>query len=473
MSLVTRITQAEPLTRRKLDDLTMLVKALGKVRVYVWNKYGSIEGVGKTPYEIRDEVCPKFKHLNIASHVLQGTVLDAAKNIDANREAAKVEVVKSIFRHTKDENERKRLCIALKVDKSSKKYKSWTEDKYLRRQMRKQCVRGYSKCDNQIMLPCDCYEWVNLNGRGIIDIDGLTISKRKIRHIAIPLRTNVKIEGEIRVILNGSDIEVHYEIEPVDERPCGTQTLGVDKGYTEVLVDSDGESHGDGLGKLLTAESDHLKEKYQVRNRLQAIAEACAKTNPQKAANIEKFNLGRKKLNARRNRHHKIVSALIHEAVHSAVSKAKIIAVEDLTKPFASKDYGADQNRRLSGWVKGKIAHALDSVSSRRRASVRLVNAAYTSQICCACGHFGVRKGDRFYCSVCEDVKRSDHVSARNVLARLSDREIKLYTPYKEVKEILLKRSLPRLRLSNQDSSCDNTSTESELPIFLTMSNCG
>jgi len=486
MSQVTRITQAEVLTRRKRHDLAALAKALGKVRVYVWNKYGSVSGTEKSAYEIQNEVRPRFKYLNIASHVLGGTIIDAAMKIKASREAAKVQVVRAIFRHTTDEAERKRLCTALKVDRSHDGYQSWTEDRYLRRQMRKSYTHGHSHCKNQITLPCDCYEWFSLRGRGFIDINGFVArkaasgrtAKRGVRRIAVPLRTNRKIEGAIRVILKGNDVEVHYGIEAADERPCGEKTLGVDKGYSEVLVDSDGDRHGVGLGALLSAESDCLKGKYRARNHLQSIAEGNPAepdkpVNPVKRAHIEKFNLGRKKLDARKDRHRTVVSTLIHNAAHSVVGKAKTIAVEDLTKKFASKDYGANQNRRLSAWVKGMIAEALTHVANRRRASVKLVNAAYTSQICCKCGCFGKRVGDRFYCEVCGDVKRCDQVAARNVLARLTDKQIGLYTPYQTVKAILLERSLPRLRLSNQDSSCAEVqspmaatvaSTESELP---------
>ncbi len=476
MSHVTRITQAEQLTVRKQGDLTALCAALGKVRAHVWRKYGSIKGVSKSAYEIRDEVCPGFKNIGIVSHVVQGTVLDAAKNIAANREAAKVEAVRAIFRHTKDENERKRLCTALKADKTREGFPSWIEDAYLRRQMRKHCARGHSKCVNQIVVPVDCYKWFEVNGRGFISVAGFMEAKRRVRRIAILLTTNHKIEGAIRLIVKETGIEVHYGIEAEDVRPCGKKTLGIDKGYTEVLVDSDNVDHGVGLGILLSAESDTGKRKGQALGKLRAIAK---KSEPKKRARIEKNNLGKKKFLARRTRHHKMVSTLIHNAAHSVVSKAKVIATEDLTKKFVPKDLGANANRRLGQWVKGVIAKAFESVASRRGASVKLVNAAYTSQTCPDCLCFGNRSGDKFYCEVCKDVKRSDHVAARNTLARLDDPEIKLYTPYREVKEILLRRALPRLRLSNQDSSCVGTasvslaaSTESEL-LISTTGNCG
>ncbi len=474
MSIVTRITQAEHLTRRKLNDLHALCKVLGKVRAYVWRKYGSIKGVGKTKYEIRDAAILEFKKLAIASHVIGSTAIDAADYIKSSFEAAKSSIIRAIFRRVKDAHERKRLCVALKWDTSNDNVESWTKDRYLRRKMRKARGRGRSKCVNQIVLSPDCYKWFEVNGRAFVSIKGFLRfsgkypNRNRYRQIAIPVSSNHKITGQIRIIVNGNNVSINHYLDVVSEHQCGSDTIGIDKGYTEVFIDSDGKSHGDGLGEILTKESDAVKKKCQSRNKLAAIAK---KSEPKKRARIEKNNLGKKKWSKHKARHKKIVSTKIHEGAHSVVSKANVIAVEDLTMDFEFKNRGKNANRRLSGWTKGVIASALKNVALRRGASVKLVNAAYTSQTCPTCGCLGRRTGDTFHCAVCKDVKRSDHVSALNVLGRLTDKEISLYTPYREVKAIIQRRSAPRLRLSNQDSSCVGTagiplaaSTESELP---------
>jgi hypothetical protein len=56
----------------------------------------------------------------------------------------------------------------------------------------------------------------------------------------------------------------------------------------------------------------------------------------------------------------------------------------------------------------------------------------------------GKRSGDKFYRAT-GDVLQADHNAALNVLARLSDPEIKRYTPYREVRRILLARSPAQL----------------------------
>ena len=162
---------------------------------------------------------------------------------------------------------------------------------------------------------------------------------------------------------------------------------------------------------------------------------------------------------------------VLFKAAHTVVDKAAIVAAEDLTSPIKDKKkYGKNQSRRLAGWVKGVMADAIHTVSSRRGASVVLVNAAYTSQTDSRHGVLlGTRNGDSFHCfdGVVLD---ADQNAARNILARISDSEIKRFTPFGEVKRILVKRTESRLGLLNQDTSCNETnldfslSTVSELP---------
>ncbi|MFU2419114.1 zinc ribbon domain-containing protein, partial [Peptacetobacter sp. AB800] len=64
------------------------------------------------------------------------------------------------------------------------------------------------------------------------------------------------------------------------------------------------------------------------------------------------------------------------------------------------------------------------------------INPAYTSQICSKCGRFGVRNGDSFVCEYCGEI-HADINASKNILDRKYDKEIKMFTSYKKVKEIL------------------------------------
>ncbi|WP_298445512.1 zinc ribbon domain-containing protein, partial [Ferrimicrobium sp.] len=98
-------------------------------------------------------------------------------------------------------------------------------------------------------------------------------------------------------------------------------------------------------------------------------------------------------------------------------------------------------NRRMSSWAKGALAEALESTTQQRKARHVLVNAAYTSQMD-SNTHLleGRRVADKFYCAN-GDVLQADFNAARNLRHRYFDREINLYTPYGEVRRILLARS--------------------------------
>jgi len=127
------------------------------------------------------------------------------------------------------------------------------------------------------------------------------------------------------------------------------------------------------------------------------------------------------------------------------VDKAGVIAAEDLTAPMTKRSFGKNVNRRLAAWTKGVLAEALDTVSQRRGSTLVLVNAAYTSQVDSRNGCLlGRRDGDRFHCFDGE-VLQADENAARNVLARRYDPEIDRWTPYKQVRSILLART-ERLR---------------------------
>jgi len=451
---VTRILFSKNLNAGKFTALEEQAHRLGELRSEIWQRFGSVNGVGKSDREIRDEWLQQKKEFDVPANAWKETLRDTVSDIKTSREAAKVKARKAVCRHTTDVAERKCLYTLLKSD-------NWTTDPYLTRIMRKYWKRGHNHTHNQIIVRTDNYRTFELDGSVWLKIPGLTPRKR----ISIPLDTNVHPTGTLRLILRGGKVEIHYQIEVKKENRHGDKTLGVDKGYTEVLVDSDGDHHGEGLGKLLSSESGYLKVKYQRRNKLKAIA----RNKPHKRVDIERNNLGRKKLD-RRDRVVKVcVRDKVFKAAHAVVDKAAVVVAEDLTSPIPSKrSYGRNMNRRLSAWTKGVIAESLDSVSQRRGSTLALVNCAYTSQVDSRYGVLrGRRKGDSFYCFD-GVVLHSDENAARNVLARHYDFEIGRWTPYRKVRGILLERTkCHRLGLLNLDTSCrpEGLSTVSELPL--------
>ena len=374
MVKVTRIAYSKDLNQGKYDQLEAIAQRLGQLRAEVWQRFGSINGVGVTDRQIRDGWLVEKREFDTPARLWKATLHDTFADITMYREAAKVKVRKAIHKRTDDEEERKRLYTLLKYDR-------WQEDSYLRRMMRKYYKHGKTKVDNQIILDPQCYKAFDHNGKGWIEVMSLTPRQR----IAIPLNTNRLPVGTLRLLLRNGRAEIHYAVDSESEcstKPCGDDAIGVDKGYSEVLIDSDGDMHGSGLGELLSAESDYLKAKYQQRNKIEvARDEAITDAKPQKRETILINNLGRQKLDKRKQKHTANVRDKVFKAVHSIVDRATTIVSEELSAPIQSKKrYRKDTKRRLSGWVKGLISEALQSVSHRRGSTVVHVHCAYTSQ---------------------------------------------------------------------------------------------
>ncbi|MFE9690945.1 RNA-guided endonuclease TnpB family protein [Micromonospora sp. NPDC005806] len=451
---VTQIAYSLRLNPGKYGALVEQARRLGRVRSEVWQSFGSIAGVGSglRDRQLRDRWLADGTHLQfgVLANAWKETVRDATADIAANLEAAKVEVRRAISRRTDDPVQRKRMLAALQAER-------WAQDPFLARQMRKHWKRGRNRTHDQIVVRADNYNTV-VDGRGRLWLAVPGLQRRKM--VRIPLSTNVAPTGTLRLILRGGRVEVHYQIDASQlrssQRPCGDRRIGVDKGYTEALTDSDGQPYGVRLGELLTAESDRLKERNRRRAKLRSTANTAARRGDHaKAHRIRSNNLGTVKRDRQAARHRARVRTEIFTAVHRVVDKAATVVAEDLTKRFAGrKTFGRNMNRRLAVWTMGVTAEALRNVSERRGSVLVPVNAAYTSQACHRCGRFGRRSGDRFHCTWCGVVWQADVNAAINILQRAGDPDIALHTPHHRVKQILQDRTdRHRTRLPVQDSS--------------------
>ncbi len=93
-----------------------------------------------------------------------------------------------------------------------------------------------------------------------------------IRLVTTTNGKNVDLSSKnLRIIVKGSITEIHYAFEKPLGRPCGTEIAAVDKGYSEAFVDSDGDQHCVGLGKIMTEYSDKASKTNKSRNKLYAL----------------------------------------------------------------------------------------------------------------------------------------------------------------------------------------------------------
>ncbi len=450
---VTRIAYSRRLNPGKYAALQEQARRLGRVRTLAWQMYGSVNGARRGEREIRNFWMSSgiAESFGVTANAWKETLRDAFACIDLARQAAKASVKRAVWCRAVDDSDAARMFRLLRSG-------HWASDRYLSRMMRKHWRRGKNRIQNQIIIRADKVQTFTLRADPLVwlSVPGL----ERYRTVKIPLNTTVAPSGTLRLILRGGRVEVHYQIDASElqssQRPSGDREIGVDKGYTEALTDSDGNHHGEDLGRLLTAESDRIKERNRRRAKLRSIANnAAAKGRHAKAARVNATNLGTVKRDRQAARHQAQVRTEIFTAVHRVVDKANVVVAEDLTKTFAGrKSLGKNMNRRLNAWTKGVTAEALKNVSERRGSALVHVNAAYTSQTCSECGAFGQRAGDRFHCTSCGVVYQADVNAAVNVLARAGDPDITLFTPYQRVKQILQERAdRQRIRLPIQDSS--------------------
>ena len=296
---VTRILHSRALNRSKYDRLVEIAALCGRVRGDAWQRCSGWSTAQQSPRAIRDDwMAEGYDWRGLPARLGRATLLDALGDIHACREAAKVPVRKAVWRRTEgDEEERHRLYALLQQNR-------WTEDSFLHRHMRKRWKGGTSRVKNQIVLEPGTYTAKVRHGRAWVHMQGMERGQR----IAIPLREKHTPSGQLRILLqDDGQVEVHYSVNEEDAcstHPGGSETVGVDKGYTEAYTDSEGERHGPGLGDLLAAESDARKVKGQRRNRMRDLEQKHRDAgNVKKADNILRHNLGHRKWDRRQKQH--------------------------------------------------------------------------------------------------------------------------------------------------------------------------
>ena len=279
---VTRIVASKNLNSGKYKKLSDQASLLGKLRKEVWQRFGSVNGVGANHRQIRDAWVHSRNFAPLAAKAWKETLRDTLDDIKSYEDAAKKKVRKKINSRYKSDLEQKKYYRLLKGDQ-------WTADPFLSRMMRKYKKHGKTSVCNQIIVENGVYkQFTGKNGLTWLKIPSL--ERRKM--LCIPLNTNLRLKGCLRIILKDGVAYVHHTIEQKKFKECGNETLGVDKGYTEAFADSKGRFYGDGFGEIMTNGTKERNAKGKARNKLYQIA----KKKPHKAAKIYKFNLGKKEL---------------------------------------------------------------------------------------------------------------------------------------------------------------------------------
>lgn len=297
----------------------------------------------------------------------------------------------------------------------------------------------YSNVSRTFSIDPPMYTYVREKEQPFIEFASL----KKMKRIRVKLEDRNQYHQNIKVVFDGDKLHFHHCVQSKSNQLWEeVNEVGVDKGYRTLIATSSGNLYGEHLNDLLSKETERLNRVNQKRNQYYALARKYEENgNKEKAEQIRKNNLGKKKYNHLKNKHGATVKSYINHSLNQFFYTERPSSVITEALDFVSWDdrYPAHVKRKLSRWIKGYIQERIEFKTDSWNVYLYNVNAAYTSQICNDCGSFGVRKGDSFTCPSC-DHKHADINASKNILDRKNDKEIELYTPYKKVKEILIKR---------------------------------
>jgi len=291
------------------------------------------------------------------------------------------------------------------------------------------------KKGRSIRFDANCYELFEYKERQYIKLMSLTPGKR----ILIPLLGKTAVLGTITLVLSTDGADLHIPQKLQKKTLPKTSPEAVDFGYTEVMTDTQGLRYGTQFGTILTQGTENRHQKMQKRHKLHALAKK--DSNPERTKRLQKYNLGMKKHHANTKRLHVTLEKEINTAINELIEtkKPSILITEDLRHAF-NYDKSKKMNRKLSNWMKGKLQDRIAFKALAEGFRHEQVNPAYGSQSCPHCEFVDSknRKEDRFQCLHCGHVDLSDRVAALNYARRFGDPEIGRYTPYRQVKTILL-----------------------------------
>lgn len=290
------------------------------------------------------------------------------------------------------------------------------------------------------------YTVTNMNGKQYLKISGQDKGKPVVipmAGITMPPKKNKGNYGTVALIVKGDKLCMHYTANLRRKKATGAP-VGIDVGYSEVLVDSDGDFYGNQFGEVHTKASDKMSVKGRRYNKLwQLHKKLIEKGEFKKARNIAKFNLGRKKHLAYTEKVKITIENICNQSLNKlwTTKNPSVIVTEDLSSQF-SHNSGSRSNRLLSSWKRGTIQNRLEFKSLVRGSNHKQVHSAYSSQMCSQCGyvHKNNRKGDVFKCLNCRHSNHADVVAAKNILSRNSDSGITQYMTTGAVKQVLDER---------------------------------
>ena len=222
-----------------------------------------------------------------------------------------------------------------------------------------------------------------------------------------------------------------YEINTDYPEPKeNTELIGVDIGLKKLITSSDGEI---------------IDQNEKILHKLERIAKQQANRQTfekylQKVYG-EDFKLSDKRYLLRQVKLTDFVKSDNRYRIKQFLSgrEDNHIIMEDL-KLHESKTNSKLINNMLKRLHIQQIKNDILKYSKERGIKVSLINPAFTSQQCPICGYISKENRqtqEKFCCVKCGHTDNADHNASINIMNRLGNKDIRLKTPYWQIKEIL------------------------------------
>ena len=446
----------------KIEELLKIGKEYKNVKNYVYSRYSGIKSllIIEKPRKIRDEwVSTKFyEQWDLPARYWKLALQDAIGNIKSGWSNTKNEIRTAAYNNEHlSTDDRYYINYILSANKLyynvlnninfdiPKKFEGKNLNiKYLNNLIKRYTRRykgkvPYTNKINSFSIDTGLYRYSKNNtNENYIYISSMETRKR----VPIKLRDSNKYNKTLKIKIIDNVLRINIPLEVESKENTNENIIGIDKGYRYLLATSNGNLYGEKLNYYLSKETERLSDKNANRNRFFALRRKYLEEgNTKKADNILKNNLGKKKYRKNKNKHDETVKSYINKNINKFIKseKPKEVVMENLDFVNWDDRYPKSVKRKLSRWIKGYIKDRLEYKLQLNSIEFTYINPAYTSQICSKCGRFGVRNGDLFTCDNCGEI-HADINASKNILERKYDKEIKMFTSYKKVKEILESR---------------------------------
>ena len=446
-----------------IDDLEKLGQDFASDINYFYSRFSGVKNINNLNFrEIRDTILKELDHLSLSGHYLQRCLNTALGNIKSMWSNT-FRFIKSNINANKNltKEEKHFLLIVIKItsfvdyvvntNKSFdellkfKYFSNWKKEnpgyiiderkirQYLKRQIRKLKSKiPYTK-KKFFKINSFLYNFKN---------DKLYMTnpyKKGNRFELVSVNKNT-YSPEATVHFNGNKVRIGFPIDVKQKKLNNDMVneIGIDKGFIDLITTSNNTTYGQKFCDIVKPHIDKYLETQKERGKYWSLYHKYKDTNPKKAENIKKNNLGYIKFNKNKNLTKETKKKFINHSINEFIKNEKPteIIVEDLSWDKKSNKKRCRLGYDLSSWDKGYLQERIEFKAYENSITVTKVNPAYTSQICSCCGKIGERNGKQFRCDSCKTVLDADYNASINIKNR-KETSIKTYMKPSEVLEIL------------------------------------